>query len=146
MKYAIIQPLSNEPNIFSIKSFLIIIISFRLALYSTSWSEILFLNLLQLRQAKDDIVTASKVAYRFLAGVTLKSSATSENASNSNNGCSRFQGAWLRNLVSPGAKPSSSTHPEDSSLSPSPSSSDDELSLEHKKLTERVQSDPGRST
>jgi len=96
--------------------------------------------LLQLRQAKDDIVTASKVAYRFLAGVTSRPSATPENASNSNNGGSRFQGAWFRNLISPGARPSSSTHPEDSS-----SSDDDEFPLEHRKLTEHVQSDLGRS-
>ncbi|KAL4575831.1 hypothetical protein LXL04_011918 [Taraxacum kok-saghyz] len=63
------------------------------------------------RQAKTEIVTASKVAYRFLAGI----------ANNNNNngnipgspdspGGGRFQQpSWFKNLVAAGAKPSTST-------------------------------------
>lgn len=66
--------------------------------------------LLQLRQAKTEIVSASKVAYRFLLGVTNNVKSGSESPSNSNRGGSpRFQGAWLKNLVTNGAKPSSSS-------------------------------------
>lgn len=94
----------------------------------------------RLRQAKEEIVTASKVAYKFLAGVTSNSSARTDNAStsdDSNNSSSRFQGAWFRNLISPAAKPSSSTLPGDpsSSSSSSLSSIDDELPLEQQNST-----------
>lgn len=100
----------------------------------------------KLRRAKDDIVTASKVAYRFLAGVASNSSAHTENTNNSNNGGSRFQGAWFKSLVSPAAKPSSSTLPEDLSASSSSSSSDDELPFALPKSTEQAHQHPDRST
>ncbi|CDP05149.1 unnamed protein product [Coffea canephora] len=62
---------------------------------------------LKFRQAKTEIVTASKVAYRFLLGVASNSP---DSAANSARGTpSRFQGTWFKNLVSPGAKPSSSS-------------------------------------
>ncbi|KAG1362382.1 deubiquitinase DESI2 [Cocos nucifera] len=65
---------------------------------------------LRLRQAKTEIVTASKVAYRFMAGLASNSNspATPESPNNSNRSSPRFQGTWFRNLVSVGAKPSSS--------------------------------------
>ncbi|URE34869.1 hypothetical protein MUK42_18013 [Musa troglodytarum] len=64
---------------------------------------------LHLRQAKDEIVTASKVAYRFMAGLASNSRATPESPSYSNRGSPRFQGAWFKNLMSVGAKPSAGT-------------------------------------
>ncbi|XP_052198948.1 uncharacterized protein LOC127806034 [Diospyros lotus] len=68
---------------------------------------------LRFRQAKTEIVSASKVAYRFLLGVTSnQSAAASESPSNSNRGAPRFQATWFKNLVS-GAKPSSSSALED---------------------------------
>ncbi|XP_058105649.1 deSI-like protein At4g17486 [Magnolia sinica] len=68
---------------------------------------------LRFRQAKTEIVTASKVAYRFILGVT-SNSANPESPSNSNRGGSpRYQGAWFKNFISVGAKPSSSSdHPD----------------------------------
>lgn len=63
------------------------------------------------RQAKTEIVTASKVAYRFLAG--LASNTAPDSPSNSNGGTPRFQPTWFKNLVTPGAKPSSSSEVED---------------------------------
>lgn len=100
-----------------------------------------FVALVQLRQAKEEIVSASKVAYRFLAGVASNSSATPNTLDNSSNGVSRFQGAWFRNIISPAAKPSSSTLPEDtSSLSSSSSSTDDEHPLENQNsLSDQMQ-------
>lgn len=66
--------------------------------------------LLQLRQAKTEIVAASKVAYRFLLGVTSNVRSDPESPSNSNRGGSpRFQASWLKNLVTNGAKPSGSS-------------------------------------
>lgn len=62
----------------------------------------------RLRQAKTEIVTASKVAYRFMAGLRPNSPGTPESSDNSNRGSPRFQGAWFKNLASVGAKPSSS--------------------------------------
>ncbi|WOL09983.1 deSI-like protein [Canna indica] len=64
----------------------------------------------RLRQAKAEIVTASKVAYRFMAGLAPNSQATPEPPSNSNRSTAspRFQGAWFKNIVSIGAKPSTS--------------------------------------
>ncbi|CAN6564883.1 hypothetical protein ACFX13_042762 [Malus domestica] len=61
------------------------------------------------RQAKTEIVTASKVAYRFLVGVTNNATASPESAGNSNRGAPRFQAAWFKNLITTGAKPSSSS-------------------------------------
>lgn len=68
---------------------------------------------LRLRQAKTEIVSASKVAYRFLATVTSNASnvitaAPLELPSNSNRGTPRFQAAWFKNLITTGAKPSTS--------------------------------------
>lgn len=71
-----------------------------------------FLGLLQLRQAKTEIVSASKVAYRFLAGVTNNAIAAPESPGNSTRGTPRFQAAWFKNLITTGAKPSSSTEIE----------------------------------
>ncbi|XP_073292937.1 deSI-like protein At4g17486 [Primulina huaijiensis] len=59
------------------------------------------------RQAKAEIATASKVAYRFLAGVASNNQINSPNSpgDNSNRGSPRFQSAWFKNLMSSGAKP-----------------------------------------
>ncbi|KAK6117649.1 hypothetical protein DH2020_048611 [Rehmannia glutinosa] len=64
----------------------------------------------RLRQAKTEIVTASKVAYRFLAGVASNNSVVAPE--NSTRGSPRFQGAWFKNLISTGAKPSTSSELE----------------------------------
>ncbi|CAI9775034.1 unnamed protein product [Fraxinus pennsylvanica] len=66
------------------------------------------------RQAKTEIVTASRVAYRFLAGVASNNSLlNAESPSNSNRGGSpRLQASWFKNLISSGAKPSSSSEME----------------------------------
>ncbi|XP_010276907.1 PREDICTED: desumoylating isopeptidase 2-like [Nelumbo nucifera] len=63
---------------------------------------------LRLRQAKTEIVSASKVAYRFLMGLNSNSADTPESPSNSNRGSPRFQAAWFKNLISVGNKPSNS--------------------------------------
>ncbi|KAM0946874.1 putative PPPDE peptidase domain-containing protein [Dioscorea sansibarensis] len=70
---------------------------------------------MKFRQAKAEIVTASKVAYRFLAGVASNSTATMESPSSPNRGTTapRFQGAWFKNLMSIGAKPGTSEDPGD---------------------------------
>lgn len=68
---------------------------------------------MQLRQAKTEIVTASKVAYRFLAGVASSNSVVSpESPGNSTRGSPRFQGSWFKSLMSAGAKPSTSSEME----------------------------------
>ncbi|KAL6291553.1 hypothetical protein ACE6H2_009063 [Prunus campanulata] len=67
---------------------------------------------IRLRQAKTEIVSASKVAYRFLAGVTNNAIAAPESPGNSTRGTPRFQAAWFKNLITTGAKPSSSTEVE----------------------------------
>lgn len=67
---------------------------------------------IRLRQAKTEIVSASKVAYRFLAGVTNNAIAAPESPGNSTRGTPRFQAAWFKNLITTGAKPSSSTEIE----------------------------------
>ncbi|CAN1180677.1 DeSI-like protein At4g17486 [Linum perenne] len=57
------------------------------------------------KQAKTEIVTASKVAYRFLLGV----GSNNGSPGNSNGGGSpRIQATWLKNLITNGAKPSTS--------------------------------------
>ncbi|XP_010255243.1 PREDICTED: deSI-like protein At4g17486 [Nelumbo nucifera] len=63
---------------------------------------------LRLRQAKTEIVSASKVAYRFLMGINANSAVTTESPSNSSRGSPRFQSTWLKSLVSIGNKPSNS--------------------------------------
>ncbi|KAL1552842.1 deSI-like protein [Salvia divinorum] len=66
------------------------------------------------RQAKTEIVTASKVAYRFLAGIASNNMITGpDSPGNSNGGTPRFQPTWFKNLVAPGEKPSSSSELED---------------------------------
>ncbi|XP_059456125.1 deSI-like protein At4g17486 [Corylus avellana] len=67
---------------------------------------------LRLRQAKTEIVSASKVAYRFLLGVANNAGGSPESPGNSNRGTPRFQGTWFKNLVTTGAKPSSSSEIE----------------------------------
>ncbi|XP_047957874.1 deubiquitinase DESI2-like [Salvia hispanica] len=65
------------------------------------------------RQAKSEIVSASKVAYRFLAGVASSNSVVGpESPGNSGRGNPRFQGTWFKNLISTGAKPSASSEME----------------------------------
>ncbi|KAI3808797.1 hypothetical protein L1987_24758 [Smallanthus sonchifolius] len=66
---------------------------------------------MRFRQAKTEIVTASKVAYRFLAGIT--SNNTTQGSPGSPVGTDRSnprfqQPAWFKNLVAAGAKPSTS--------------------------------------
>ncbi|KAI4351659.1 hypothetical protein L6164_005995 [Bauhinia variegata] len=67
---------------------------------------------LRMRQAKTEIVSASKVAYRFLLGVTNNVRNGSESPSNSNRGSPRFQAAWIKNLITPAPKPSASIEVE----------------------------------
>ncbi|KAG8390338.1 hypothetical protein BUALT_Bualt01G0073200 [Buddleja alternifolia] len=71
----------------------------------------------RLRQAKTEIVTASRVAYRFLSGIATNNAAvvapeSPGNPSNSARGSPRFQGTWFKNLISSGAKPSTSSELE----------------------------------
>ncbi|XP_008796907.2 desumoylating isopeptidase 1 homolog isoform X2 [Phoenix dactylifera] len=85
----------------------------------------------KLRQARTEIVNASKVAYRFITGVASNTPATPETPSNSSNANPCPRSTWFTNLMnSVGAKPSSSTleYPEDSSSSESeePLESEDE--------------------
>ncbi|EPS69052.1 hypothetical protein M569_05713, partial [Genlisea aurea] len=65
------------------------------------------------RQAKTEIVTASKVAYRFLQGVASKQSAVAPESNGNGGGArggSKFQaGGWLKNLISNNSKPSTSS-------------------------------------
>ncbi|XP_010555681.1 PREDICTED: deSI-like protein At4g17486 [Tarenaya hassleriana] len=74
---------------------------------------------MRLRQAKTEIVSASKVAYRFLAGVTsnVTNGSPQQSPSNSNRGNSRFQSSWLKGLIS-GAKSSTSTDIENKGEDP----------------------------
>lgn len=69
---------------------------------------------LKFRQAKTEIVSASKVAYRFLAGVASNNSTVSpESPSNSSSrGTPRFQASWFKNIISSVSKPSSSSELE----------------------------------
>ncbi|XP_076913587.1 uncharacterized protein LOC143572268 [Bidens hawaiensis] len=74
----------------------------------------IFHSAVQFRQAKTENVTASKVAYRFLAGIgsnnannTAPGSPDSPGSTN-RNGPKFQQPAWFKSLVSAGAKPSSS--------------------------------------
>ncbi|CAL5405129.1 unnamed protein product [Camellia sinensis] len=75
-------------------------------------SEIAGNTALRLRQAKTELVSASKVAYRFLLGVSSNSSVAAESPGSTNRGTPRFQASWFKNLVSNGAKPSSSSELE----------------------------------
>ncbi|KAK8599919.1 hypothetical protein V6N13_060276 [Hibiscus sabdariffa] len=83
----------------------------------------------RLRQAKTEIVSASKVAYRFLVGVTSGSGGGNDSPGNSNRGSPKFQATWFKNIINAGDKPSSGSeieslnnnalqkrHPQNSSL------------------------------
>ncbi|KAG8381265.1 hypothetical protein BUALT_Bualt06G0104500 [Buddleja alternifolia] len=66
----------------------------------------------RLRQAKTEIVSASRVAYQFLAGVASNNLITVPNSiDNTNGGSPKFQATWFKNLIS-GAKPSTSSELE----------------------------------
>uniref|UniRef100_A0A0E0MA42 PPPDE domain-containing protein n=1 Tax=Oryza punctata TaxID=4537 RepID=A0A0E0MA42_ORYPU len=61
------------------------------------------------RQAKTEIVNASRVAYRFMAGLASKNqNPQPESPSNQSRNGPTFQGTWFKNIISNGAKPSSS--------------------------------------
>ncbi|CAM8993426.1 unnamed protein product [Rhodiola kirilowii] len=62
----------------------------------------------RLKQAKTEIVSASKIAYRFLAGVTSNVIGSPDSAGSSNRSNPKFQAAWFKNMITSGAKPSSS--------------------------------------
>ncbi|XP_010537155.1 PREDICTED: deSI-like protein At4g17486 [Tarenaya hassleriana] len=64
----------------------------------------------RLRQAKTEVVSASKVAYRFLAGLTsnVTNGGPQRPPDDSNRGNPRFQATWLKGLIS-GARPTTST-------------------------------------
>ncbi|KAF5743509.1 hypothetical protein HS088_TW08G00093 [Tripterygium wilfordii] len=62
---------------------------------------------IRIRQAKAEIVSASKVAYRFLVGVTSNSGVGPDSPGNSNRGTPGIQASWFKNLITSGAKPSS---------------------------------------
>ncbi|XP_021651546.1 uncharacterized protein LOC110643476 isoform X2 [Hevea brasiliensis] len=64
---------------------------------------------LRFRQAKAEIVSASKVAYRFLVGVASNNGPAPDSPGNSSRGSPRFQATWFKNVITSGAKPSSST-------------------------------------
>lgn len=65
----------------------------------------------RLRQAKTEIVTASKVAYQFLAGIASNTTTSVSMGTDSSGSSSKGGGPplWLKNLVAAGAKPSSSS-------------------------------------
>ncbi|KAF8008736.1 hypothetical protein BT93_K2401 [Corymbia citriodora subsp. variegata] len=63
---------------------------------------------MRFRQAKTEIVSASKGAYRFLLSAASSSPVTPDTPSNSGRGTPRFQGMWFKNLITTGARPSSS--------------------------------------
>ncbi|XP_074579270.1 uncharacterized protein LOC141835796 [Curcuma longa] len=65
---------------------------------------------LRLRKAKEGILTASRVAYKFMSG--LASNPNSEGTSESPSNSDRGKGPWHKNLMSMGAKPPSSSTSE----------------------------------
>lgn len=72
---------------------------------------------MQLRQARAEIVSVSKVAYQFLLGAANNGNGNVpvlDSPSNSNRGTPKFQAAWFKNLITTGAKPSSSSDIENS--------------------------------
>ncbi|GMH19639.1 hypothetical protein Nepgr_021480 [Nepenthes gracilis] len=64
----------------------------------------------RLKQAKMEIVSASKVAFRYLSGIVAHSPVAPDNGGSSR-AAPRFQATWLKNLVSPADKPSTSMVP-----------------------------------
>ncbi|KAK4837955.1 hypothetical protein QYF36_009813 [Acer negundo] len=76
---------------------------------------------LRFRQAKTELVSASKVAYRFLVGVTTNANGpVPDSPSNSSRGSPRFQASWFKNLITTGAKPSTSSEMESHDENASP--------------------------
>ncbi|KAG0486638.1 hypothetical protein HPP92_008733 [Vanilla planifolia] len=73
----------------------------------------------RLQQAKTEIVSATKVAYRFLASVASNSPGSSPGSNgNSSSSFSRFRASWFKDLVPAGAiRSPSSTHLIESSNS-----------------------------
>ncbi|GMH18380.1 hypothetical protein Nepgr_020221 [Nepenthes gracilis] len=63
------------------------------------------------RQAKTEIVSAGKMAYRFLADIASNSPAAPDSGSPSR-ASPRFQAPWFKNLIPVGDKSSTSTVPE----------------------------------
>ncbi|GAB4858310.1 hypothetical protein Ancab_009783 [Ancistrocladus abbreviatus] len=61
----------------------------------------------RLRQAKTEIVSASKVAYRFLAGIANNSPAAAPENGSPSRPAPRFQ-AWFKSIIPTGDKPSTS--------------------------------------
>ncbi|KAL2334768.1 hypothetical protein Fmac_015981 [Flemingia macrophylla] len=91
---------------------------------------------LRFRQAKTEIVTASKVAYRFLLGVTNNVTNNVKNPESPNNsnreGSPRFQASWLKNIIANGAKPSTSSEGENQNgVVPLPPTREDDKALLH---------------
>ncbi|KAK8679873.1 hypothetical protein V6N13_108836 [Hibiscus sabdariffa] len=64
---------------------------------------------LRLRQAKTEIVSASKEAYRFLVGVKSGSSGRNGSPRSPNGGSPRFRAAWLKKIITTSSKPPSSS-------------------------------------
>ncbi|KAL9689508.1 hypothetical protein QQ045_009894 [Rhodiola kirilowii] len=63
----------------------------------------------RLKQAKTEIVSASKIAYQFLVGITSNATGSPDSAGDLNKSNSKFQAAWFKNMITAGAKPSSSS-------------------------------------
>ncbi|XP_062213613.1 uncharacterized protein LOC133914531 [Phragmites australis] len=66
-------------------------------------------TVLPFRQAKTEIVNASRVAYRFMAGLAQNNQGKADSPTNQKRNRPRFQGTWFKNIVSAGAKPSATT-------------------------------------
>lgn len=69
----------------------------------------------RLKQAKTEIVSASKVAYRFLSGIGSNSNSqvAPDSPSADNRSSPKFQVSWFKNLLSAGDRPSTSSVLED---------------------------------
>lgn len=73
---------------------------------------------IRFRQAKTEIVSASKVAYQFLAGIASNTTTGTDTDTDSSGSSSKGGGGsplfqqplWFKNLVAAGAKPSSSSN------------------------------------
>ncbi|KAJ4777934.1 PPPDE putative thiol peptidase family protein [Rhynchospora pubera] len=92
----------------------------------------------KLRQAKTEIVNASRVAYKFMAGLTSNNNNpnnASDSPTNTNRvNIPRFQGAWFKNIVSPQqAKPSAS-----GTVTPPGIDDDDTSPLHRQRYTDQV--------
>lgn len=94
---------------------------------------------MQFRQAKEEILNAGKVAYRFFTGSSSNTTpVTEENPSNSNSTDPLFAGTWFKNLINAGDKPPNSIvgSPEDSDYE---ESEDEEETPEEQNLIEQAQ-------